>query len=381
MNILDLFHLKKSRARFFFSFIFILFSVVLLFFLLRKSPPVKTVAERHTPVFSCPKGVPLSVDDKTEWGFGFDFPCYTNYYRLLVFNGGAKTAILDLKNRTKDDLYLQQRCHELAHVIGRNALENSSSPAEAFAEGDAFCANGYYHGIMQELIQKQGERNLSQEFLDNLCVPFRAMSPIGYANCSHGIGHGIMYANGNEVFDALKNCDRLGDGEQREPCRGGVFMENLLTDFSQHKTKYLNPKDLLFPCTVAEEKYKGACYTYQSAYIFKTTKSFEKTFAVCRTSPEQYRDACFRGVGGNAATLSGPNVESIKDVCVSIATGEREQKDCTVGAVAAMVFVRGSLEDGQRFCATLPENLKSFCSDSATTYYKLFRNELGPFHQ
>jgi hypothetical protein len=369
----------KSRVRFFFLFTFIALAALFVFFLLQEKTPTKIGSGEQMVVFNCPKGAPLSVNDKSEWGFGVDFPCYTNYYRLLVSKNGAPVAILDLKNRTKNDLYLEQRCHELSHVIGRGALEDAGSPAEAFALGDAFCANGYYHGIMQELLQKQGRGNLTPEFLNKLCVsyiPGKILSPIDHVNCSHGIGHGIMYANGNEVFEALKTCDLLRNGAEREPCWGGVFMENLLTDFSQHKTKYVNQKDLLFPCTVVENKYKNACYTYQSSYVFKTTKSFKETFAVCRESPKQYRDVCFRGIGGNVATMAGwSNVGFIKNVCVSVATSENEQKNCVVGAIASIVFIRGSAEDGQLLCSVLPENLQSSCSDSATTYYRLFHNE------
>lgn len=370
---------KKLRAPFFFSFVFLLIFAAALYFFLENKPLKGTEVVRNTPVFNCQKGVPLSVDDKNEWGLGHAFSCYANYYRLLVINGGVPAAILDLKNRTKGDLYLEQRCHELIHTIGRTALENASSPAEAFAWGDSYCANGYYHGIMQELIRRRGQRNLSQEFLDSLCASLpggKPMSPVDHVNCSHGIGHGIMYANDNEVFEALKTCDLLSNETEREPCWGGVFMENLLTDFKEHRTKYLNSEDLMFPCTAVEDTYKGACYTYQSSYIFKVTKSFEKTFATCRKFPKQYQDECFMGVGGNAATLNGTGVESTKNICTSAVLSEREQKSCVVGAIASIVFIRGSFEDGQLLCLALPENLQSFCSDSATTYYKLFHNAI-----
>jgi hypothetical protein len=372
--------LLKNRGRFFFSFIFVFFCAILFFLFLRENPSKETESAPNAPVFNCPKGTPLSVDDKDDWGFGLNFSCYANYYRLLVAEVGAPAAILDLKNRTKDDLYLQQRCHELTHVIGESALKNAVSPAEAFAKGDAFCANGYYHGIMQELIHRQGNRDISKEFLNNLCVPFRApsktASAVSHINCAHGIGHGIMYANSNEVFEALKTCDLLDDETEQEPCWGGVFMENLLTDFKEHRTKYVNPEDLLFPCNAVEDKYEGACYTYQSSYIFKITKSFEKTFAACKKFPKQYQDVCFRGVGGNAATLGGSNMKSIQKVCVSIAISEHEQKNCVNGAMASIVSIQGSLEDGRSLCAILPENLQSSCLSSAIQYYELFQNKL-----
>ncbi|MCI0566345.1 hypothetical protein L0Y46_04090, partial [bacterium] len=75
--------------------------------------------------FACKNGSPLSLQDQGEWSLGDEFSCYSNYYRLLTAKAGASVAIADLKDREKNDLYVEQICHELTHVIGRSAGESA----------------------------------------------------------------------------------------------------------------------------------------------------------------------------------------------------------------------------------------------------------------
>ncbi|MBI2120625.1 MAG: hypothetical protein HYT94_03315 [Parcubacteria group bacterium] len=147
---------------------------------------------KSTPVFICGKNPSDSLHAENKLVFGTELSCYVTYYRSLTAFLGAPVALLDLKRRVVNDKYANEECHQIAHAIGRSAVENNLVVATAFAAGDPLCADGYFHGVMEGIIQKRGTKEISVEFLNGLCEPFRQNQSSGadHYNCAHGIGHG-----------------------------------------------------------------------------------------------------------------------------------------------------------------------------------------------
>lgn len=326
-----------------------------------------------TPIFTCRDNPPDPFHAENKLVFGADFSCYMNYYRNLTVARGAPTAIADIKARIINDSYAKEECHQITHAIGRSAGERSSGVAEAFTDGDALCSAGYFHGVMEGLIQQHGTTELSSGFLDSLCAPFRTTKKgvltVNHFDCAHGLGHGIMYVKNNELFDSLAVCDTLSDKSEQNPCRTGVFMENVITDFKDHTTKYLKPEDPLYPCGAVKEIYKNACYSFQTSYVLKLTKSFEKTFAACRKVPAPHQDTCFQSVGRDAAGMVDGDIVKTKENC-SIAANNREAENCVIGAVGAIINHYHSDTEGLAFCASLSGDLQKVCSDKGREYYE-----------
>lgn len=112
-------------------------------------------------------------------------------------------------------------------------------------------------------------------------------------NCLHGLGHGLTIQFRYDVLKSLAFCDALPGSWDRESCYGGVFMENIVT-FQQARraqpvghhhheaTSFLNPQDLLYPCSVLTEKYLRACYLMQtSAVLTFLNYDFAQAFTQC----------------------------------------------------------------------------------------------------
>ena len=120
-------------------------------------------------------------------------------------------------------------------MIGRAAAESSDDVAEVFVRGDPYCWSGYYHGAMEGVIGKIGRENLPER-IDGICrsIGEKERYSFDHYNCVHGLGHGVMAVNGNELFDSLSVCDNVQDGWERSSCWSGGFMENVIVDNKYH---------------------------------------------------------------------------------------------------------------------------------------------------
>jgi hypothetical protein len=338
---------------------------------LRETKSGATVA---TPIFTCHENVSNSSHAENKLIFGTELSCYAAYYRTLATAIGISAAITDVKTRMITDPYVKEECHEIMHVLGRSTGEQAAGAAEAFKDGDTLCGAGYFHGVMEGLIQKHDSRLLPTEFLDSLCAPFQVQGmtalTVNHFDCAHGLGHGIMYVKNNELFEALSLCDTLSDTRERNPCWTGVFMENAITDFKDHHTKYLKSEDPMYPCDAVKEAYKSACYSFQTSYILKTTKSFKKTFTACRAAPYSHQAVCFQSIGRDVAgTMVREEGAKTKENCSS-AANNREAENCVIGAVEALMSYYRSDIEGLAFCSSLPENLQKTCSDKGREFYE-----------
>jgi hypothetical protein len=119
---------------------------------------------------------------------------------------------------------------------------------------------------MEAIIVEMGIESVPKE-LNSICsnLPGRDTRSFNYYNCVHGLGHGLMYVEGHNLFKALELCDKLTDDWDSESCYGGVYMENVIANGKDHISKYLKEDDLLYPCNVVDEKYKQQCYLMQSS--------------------------------------------------------------------------------------------------------------------
>lgn len=341
------------------------FIILTLFIFTRDSVPNKTISDQNAPTLDCVGHTPSS------------FSCYAEHYRGIAASQGVKAAIVELKTQTATDAYTKKECHLLMHEIGRATASGARSTGEAFKEGDQFCAGGYFHGVMEGFIQKHGTQHLSAEFLNSVCEPLITQN-VEYQDCAHGLGHGVMYINNNELFDAITTCNLLVDKNSQRFCQTGVFMENVITDFRDHTTKYVKPEDPMYPCDAVEEGYKLACYSYQSIYFLKITGSFEKTFALCRQIPDKYQNVCFESIGRDAtAGLIKEDILRTKENCL-LGANIREQERCVVGAVRYIIANHQSETDGRAFCSVLSSSLGATCFDVATKYFKFITETTPP---
>ncbi len=256
----------------------------------------------------------LGKNDTCGGSDSANFDCYESYYAKLVKEKGIAAAFDDLKAKYKTTSYVIAQCHPLTHVIGRVAALGFNDPAEAFVKGDGFCWSGYYHGVMEGVIEKRGLKNALNN-LNDICANIEGKErySFDYYNCVHGLGHGLMANTEDELFNSLLYCNKLTGSWEQQSCWSGAFMENVIVDGLNHKTKYLIPSKPLYPCTVLKKKYKSTCYLMQTSYVLKITGGdFVKTFNWCKKADAGFENTCYESLGRDASGRSSSNVAVTK---------------------------------------------------------------------
>lgn len=329
------------------------------------SSATSTVAKKENA--PAPGTTPLCT---TQTG---DFDCYDAYYSNLTIVSGVQAAFADLRARYATG-YIQAQCHPLSHVIGRAATVKYATPSEAYLHGDSFCWSGYYHGVLEGVIKKIGRKNLGDQ-MDSICkdIPGKDHYSFDYYNCVHGLGHGVMAATSDELFDSFAYCDRLTGNWEQVSCASGAYMENVIVDGKNHFTKYLKPSDPLYPCNSSPEKYKNTCYLMQTSYMLKVNGGdFLKTFSWCANAEANYQNTCYESLGRDASGRSTSNVAATNRTCL-LGTAGDQQTHCMIGAAKDFVSYFHSDLQAKELCNSFTdETLKTTCLDTVKSYYTLF---------
>ncbi len=302
-----------------------------------------------------------------------DYYCFEKYYQTLVAEDTIVAAFVDLKVRYDENALVRSLCHPLVHVIGREATKKYPNVAEAYVKGDHFCWSGYYHGVMEGILRDTAPEELPA-VISGICesIPGKATYSFDYYNCVHGLGHGVMYITQSELFEALELCDNLAGQWEKESCYGGVFMENIITDFENHFTKYLRPGEPLYPCTAVKEQYKRPCYLMQTSYVLKINGyNFADAFAQCSTVEEQHKSICYQSIGRDASGSTVSDVQRTKAYCM-LGKDSDQQTNCVIGAVKDFISYFHSDAQAKQLCNTFTEDTRNICIFVADSYYKSF---------
>ena len=302
-----------------------------------------------------------------------DFSCYEEFFQETVEKEGIPAAFVVLREAYQGNDYVKAQCHPLTHVIGRVAAQQFSSVGEAYLHGDSFCWSGYYHGVMEGVIDVIGYSNITNS-MDGICkdVATERRYSFDHYNCAHGLGHGVMVLTQNELFDSLKICDSLQDSWERSSCWSGAFMENIIVDNKNHFTKYLNFSDPLYPCNAVGEQYKGTCYLMQTSYMLKVTnEDFAKVFTLCSTAEQAFQSVCYQSLGRDASGHTVSDVARTKAIC-SMGKDFLQQSNCAIGAVKDFISYHHSDVEAKTLCSSFEHaQLQSVCFTTAENYVKV----------
>src|SRR6185369_14523485 len=247
---------------------------------------------------------------------------------------GPRQAVIQLASV---DAAAGRDCHQGAHLLGRLAYEVYGE--KAFAYCSAECHSGCYHGATEAFFKEHGTANL-QENLKIICGS--GLNNFFSHQCLHGVGHGLMAWSDYDIYEALKDCDLLTT--KQDSCYTGVFMENIIgavpanskqdpsTGLTLHYTKYLN-NDPSYPCTVVADKYKGACYFYQTSRMVQLFHAdFSKVSTACQSAPSAYQEACFESMGRDIDSFTIQQPQESIALCLNAPYGSL-RIGCLRGAV------------------------------------------------
>jgi hypothetical protein len=307
-----------------------------------------------------------------------DFECQKAYYKSSHESGGVKAAFADLRKDYETTPSIKTNCHQLTHVIGRAAGEKYGDVSKAYADGDTFCWSGYYHGVMEAILAKYDGQNVKSK-LNDICVGVAKESRYSFRhyNCAHGLGHGVMLIEADELFDSLADCDGLSDDWERKSCYGGVYMENIMARINpDHDTKYLRDDEPMYPCTAVGERYKEQCYLMQTSHALSlVNQDFKKVFGLCAETEITYRTTCYQSLGRDASGNSSSNVATTHGTCM-LGESDEAKSNCVIGAVKDFVSYYHGDTQATEFCNSFDAYLQGVCHTTKTSYFALLKPNL-----
>lgn len=304
-----------------------------------------------------------------------DFKCWRDRYQQMVAQQSPKEALSDADKNYKESSYFKSNCHQIVHVIGRAAGNKYEHVAEAYKMGGDLCWSGYYHGVLEAIATKIGPDKIVAQ-LDGICASLRneAQYKFPHYNCVHGLGHGLMAVQNNELFQSLESCDQLNDQWERSSCYGGAFMENVMSEFNpDHYSKYLKNDEPLYPCTAVASKYKEQCYLMQTSHALKLVNyDFTSVFSLCEAVETPYNSTCFVSLGRDASGSTISDAEKTKSLCM-LGTSHAAKQNCFVGAVKDFISFHHSDGQAMYLCSIINDaGIQNVCTATARAYYASF---------
>ena len=282
-----------------------------------------------------------------------------------------RAALLELRERIKDDDALLRSCHAIVHDLGHVAYEHYKDFGEAMKYQDEICNSGYLHGIIETHFSK------SDDVFDEMkvvCDPYPVEKYLSW-ECYHGVGHGVMYYTDNDLIKSLELCGVYENSFARSTCTNGVFMENFNVDQKLHVSKFLNPNDPFYPCGEQASDQKADCYLYAPIYYLSLHKNdYKGALKWCEGTELPYESTCVQGVGAQAIKENLNTPKFVEQICMN---GRSAQVGaCIRGMVGLFINHHGSLEPAQDLCEKLRITNREACYDAIELSSPLFETTL-----
>jgi len=287
-----------------------------------------------------------------------DFHCFEQAFANISYDDGPKAALDRFDEDIKTPGPIERDCHRIAHAIGAGALSHfDGNVGQAFVAGRPSCTSGYYHGILERAFLGVDQSKLGQAARRFCSDPKIRVSEFIAYQCVHGLGHGLMIYTGYDLPVSLHTCDKLQPGDQLS-CTGGVFMENYQSSYGI-TSRWLKPKDLIYPCNSVAEKYKYYCYDLVTARILpKVNWNWKKAAAWCRRSEPKWVRVCFESMGRDASGFTRLNPVRVLRICRVAGNMARE---CIYAAAVDMTYTDVSARRAKILCNTAPAATRNYC--------------------
>ena len=195
--------------------------------------------------------------------------CYHENINKNLSLVDIKNIIISLNNLRKTDQELNIACHQITHILGVQAYQKHQ--AASLISGYKTCQEGYYHGLMSEVI------NSTDNYLEKLNT-FCSTSYLETGNkedwerniCFHGIGHALgnnATPGENKPFYKLlvEDCNNM----TQDDIRAATCFDGGLAEY--HIKSSMGEAD----CVSLPKKYIKTCY--RILYHFAFAKELSQT--------------------------------------------------------------------------------------------------------
>jgi len=270
-------------------------------------------------------------------------------------------ALKKLREESAHNPIILRNCHEISHEIGKITYETSDDFKNALQFQDPFCNSGFLHGVIEAFFSQNPP---TTETLQSTCSP---SFPYTYSDwqCAHGIGHGIMYANGEILDDSIRLCESLATKDMINACKNGIFMEY----FNEEGIEHVDRKNPFRICTTQNETNKPDCYLYApTASLFLSNYNYEKVARQCSKLDKSVQTYCFQGLGSEAMKKNLDSPEKIVTICHLT----QDYNDCIIGASTYAFFHFGNARPVGYVCLQFDKAGTKICSETKAKFSDQF---------
>lgn len=333
---------------------------------------------------------------------------YGEYLTKLAKNKGAVYAFAVLYSAS---FPFGIDTHALGHRIGYILHEEKGTAAITFCT-DHYRDDSCVHAIVIQEFVQQGRAALERLVQACESIP---RGTTGYADCFHGMGHGILAYLAYDYEQAITECKTVGeiatganpDTDHQalfvwKQCVDGATMELMqgLHDaaaWAKALPTYMPESDLLMPCNASymPDAVRDSCYIYlrprlmRAAGIAKNDRTFDPenyatALSYCEAVPEEFhRKTCYGGFGmqfvysinGNDNRTFGElpftSLKKIHELC-ALAPFEG-QSACTATAAETILGGSRNVATVSTFCSLSPDAvIKDRCYNSTIRLLKQY---------
>lgn len=192
----------------------------------------------------------------------------TQLVEVITHHGPAAALELLALLEKNGFIHSNDDYHQVAHQIGRATAENFGINSQSFLLCPTSFNYGCGHGFFEYVL---GRSASSQEAASRICGSLdddAAYSDKFKFYCYHGLGHGIMMAEANNLDSSLVICDSLENVSGRIGCWQGVFMQNVVSEIQgEARENVFSAQDPLAPCNRVAPQYRYQCYINHGGYL------------------------------------------------------------------------------------------------------------------
>jgi len=255
-------------------------------------------------------------------------------------------------------------CHSQAHDLGKIIYAKTKDISSALRICGDSCYTGCMHGVLMEAFSTARDVNDEEGHIDldklkpqlkQICLDNKEMQTgYGPGECSHGVGHALMFLSGYNITRAIEACKQFDNANLAYFCADGVYMEYMTVKETETHTQ-----STFFPCD--SHPFVVPCMRNKvglvAKRIYQNGKSAMDVAKLCDEQTGKLRLGCFHGLGTSHSTIVVKNKIGLAKLC-SLGNND-DQITCIEGAVE---FIgKYYPESVEKICATLPELRQETC--------------------
>ena len=190
-----------------------------------------------------------------------DSRCIEKYMIKVTDDYGPRASLGVLERlQHEQKVNMSVNDHQMAHVVGRDTAKDYGSNFKAFDLCPTTFNYGCSHGFFEYVLARTPDARKAATTICESLNPETNLLIAGFT-CYHGVGHGIMMAQGYDVQKSLKECNTMPGAKDKDGCWQGVFMENVNAGMQGRALPgYFKKSDPLSPCDKVGNRYKHECF-------------------------------------------------------------------------------------------------------------------------